>query len=67
MQFTPDEIAQIKNMLRFLVKRKSEESGGHNGFHLNELEPFLQELSEAGEIAKKDTLHSNKYFLTTNT
>ena len=66
MQFTPDEMTRIKNMLKFLVKRKSEESGSHCGFHPNELNPLLDELVEEGEISRRDTIHSNKYFLTTN-
>ena len=63
MQFSHDEMTRIKNMLKFLVKRKSEESGGHCGFHVNELNPILDELVEEGQLQSRDTLHSNKFFI----
>ena len=62
MTFTPDEMTRIKNMLKFLVKRKSEESDGHCGFHVNELNPILDELSQEGEISRRETIQSSKYF-----
>lgn len=67
MQFTPEEKQKLKTMLKFLVKKKSKESGGHCGFHVHELNPLLDELVEEGHIKSRDTLHSNKFFLTTNT
>ncbi|SOC79846.1 hypothetical protein SAMN06296241_1384 [Salinimicrobium sediminis] len=63
MQFSPEEKNKLKAMLLFLVKRKSKESGGHCGFHVNELNPFLDELVEEKKIKSRDTLHSNKFFL----
>lgn len=64
MQFTPEEKQKLKNMLLFLVKKKSKESGGHSGFHIHELNPFLDELVEEGRIQSRNTLHSNKFFQT---
>lgn len=50
-------------MLLFLVKRKHNESTGHCGFGLLELQSLLDEMEEAGEIVKKRTINSSKYFL----
>ena len=33
------EKTEIKNTLRFLIEKKHKTSGGHGGFHLNELQP----------------------------
>ncbi|HET8885581.1 MAG TPA: hypothetical protein VFM70_04420 [Salinimicrobium sp.] len=64
MTFTTEEKAEIKEVLLFLIERKSEESGGHGGFHLLELNPILNEMVEEGVILERDTIHCNKYFLT---
>ena len=66
MQFTPEEKTKLKAMLLFLVKKKSRESGGHSGFHVHELNPFLDELETEGEIISRDTLHCNKFFINPN-
>jgi len=63
MKFTPQEITDIKLLLLFLVEKKDKESGGHNGFHISELNPFLEQLDKEGEIKARDTLHNTQYFL----
>jgi len=63
MEFTPKEKNELKAMLRFLIAKKDKESAGHCGFHINELDPILEEMVKEGTIKIKDTIHSNKYFL----
>lgn len=66
MEFTPEETKKIKTMLLFLVKKKHNESGGHCGFGILELLPFLRELEQENKIQTRPTIHDNKYFLTNN-
>ncbi|WP_300440642.1 hypothetical protein [Christiangramia sp.] len=63
MSLSDQEQTDIKAMLLFLIEKKAEVSGGHCGFHLNELNPFLQELEEEGKIKSRDTIHAKRYFL----
>ena len=62
MQLTPEEKEDIKEFLQFLVEKKSEASGGHNGFQLKELEPFLQELEKEQKIKCRPTIAADSYF-----
>ncbi|PHQ27873.1 hypothetical protein [Leeuwenhoekiella nanhaiensis] len=63
MQFSPEEIEKLKTMMLFLIRRKSNESAGHCGFHLKELEPILQQLVDEGKVELRPTINNNKYFL----
>lgn len=67
MTYTPSEKEKLKTTLTYLVKKKHQESGGHCGFHPMELLELLEELVSEGIIIKKDTIHSERYFLTLNT
>jgi hypothetical protein len=67
MKFNQEEISKLKAMLLFLVKRKSNESGGHCGFHLKELEPVLKDLEADGKIETHPTINSQMYFLKSET
>ena len=64
MTFTPDETKKLKAMLLYMVTKKHNESAGHCGFQLNELEPILEELSKEGNVQKRTTIHNDQYFLT---
>lgn len=64
MKFTPDETKKLKAMLLYMVTKKHNESAGHCGFHLKELEPILEELTNEGSIIKRPTIHNDQYFLT---
>ncbi|CAL67437.1 hypothetical protein [Christiangramia forsetii] len=66
MNLTPEEKEDIKSLLLFLVEKKSEISDGHNGFHLKELEPFLQELVEEQKIKCRPTITADNYFKINN-
>lgn len=63
MNFTPEENTKLKAMLIFLMKKKHRESDGKCGFHLSELQPILDELSDDGVIHKRPTINNNKYFI----
>ncbi len=63
MNLTPEEKADIKAMLLYLVQKKAEGSGGHNGFHPSEIHQFLDELVADGKITARDNIHSTRYFL----
>ena len=66
MQYTDEEISKLKAMLLFLVKKKHNESDGHSGFHINELEPVLKQLEEDGEVETHPTINTRMYFLKSN-
>jgi len=66
MQFTLEEKEDIKSLLLFLVEKKSETSGGHNGFHPKDIEPFLQELVEEQKIKCRPTIAADNYFKINN-
>lgn len=63
MTFTPEETQKLKAMMLFLVKKKHKQSDGHCGFHISELQPFLDELEQEGSITLRPTINTNKYFL----
>lgn len=65
MEFTSDETKKLKAMLLYLVQKKHKQSEGHCGFNTNELNPILEELEADGEIIKRPTINSDRYFLTT--
>ncbi|MBW2961294.1 hypothetical protein [Mesonia aestuariivivens] len=67
MQYTDEEISKLKAMLLFLVKKKHNESDGHCGFHINELEPVLKQLEEDGEVETRPTINTRMYFLKNGT
>lgn len=64
MTFTSEEIKKLKAMFLFVIKRKHNESGGHCGFHIMELNEILEELEKEGQIQLRKTIHKDKYFLT---
>lgn len=66
MQLSPDEISDIKNLLLFLVEKKSDFTAGHNGFYLKDLEPFLLELVEEKKIKIRPTIKADMYFKINN-
>lgn len=66
MEFTPDEIKKLKAMMLFLVQKKHKESDGKCGFHLNELNPIMDELEKDGEVKLRPCINSDAYFLTIN-
>lgn len=63
MRFSDEEIEKIKRMLLFLVKRKHNESEGHNGFHPNDLLELLGEMEREGSIRARRVMNGTKYFL----
>lgn len=63
MQFTPDETKKLEAMILFLVKKTYNESGGHCGFNVQDLQPIVDNLEAKGEIKARRTIHSNRYFL----
>ena len=63
MQFSPEEISKIKSMLLYLIRKKHNDSGGHCGFGLFDIKPFLEELESEGQIISRRTIHENKYFI----
>ncbi len=66
MNLTPEEKEDIKSLLLFLVEKKSEASNEHNGFHLKEIEPFLQELVTEQKIKCRPTIAADNYFKINN-
>lgn len=62
MNFNQEEISKLKAMLLFLVNKKQKESDGHCGFHLNELEPILQDMEKDGSVETHSTINSRMYF-----
>lgn len=66
MNITPEETADIKAMLLYLVQKKAEVSGGHSGFHPSEIHTFLEELVDEGKITARETIHCKRYFLNQN-
>ncbi|MBQ19125.1 MAG: hypothetical protein CMD31_00055 [Flavobacteriales bacterium] len=66
MTFTSEEMEKVRNMLTFLVRRKHVESGGHCGFHPNELIEIMDELVDDGIIKSRDTIKDKRYFLIPN-
>lgn len=63
MTLTPEETKKIKQMFRFLIKKKQEQTDGHNGFYLQELEPILDRMAQDGEIEMRPSINRNTYFL----
>lgn len=63
MEFTPEETQKLKAMMLFLVKKKHKQSDGHCGFHISELQPFLDALELEGSITLRPTINTHQYFL----
>jgi len=62
MQLDQDEIQNLKENLLYLIEKKHEQSGGNNGFSLNELKPILEELVKEEKVAIRPTINSQMYF-----
>lgn len=67
MTFTPEEIQKLETMFMFLVQKKHNISDGNCGFHLNDLQPILDNLEAQGKIKLRPTINSSKYFINSNT
>lgn len=67
MTFTPEETKKLKAMLLYMVEKKHQQSEGHCGFHAIDLNPILEELEKDGNIVKRPTVNSERYFLTIKT
>lgn len=63
MTFTEEEKTKLKAIMLFLVKKKHNDSDGHNGFHIIELNPILEELEKEGKIKLRPTINLNQYFI----
>ena len=63
MEFSTEETEKLKRMLLFLVKRKHNESGGHNGLHPMDLIRILEEMEGEGSVQRKKVMNGTKYFL----
>ncbi len=62
MEFTPEELEKLQRMFLFLIEKKQEQSNGHNGFHLLELQPILNEMVNKGLVKKRPSLNHDFYF-----
>lgn len=63
MEYSKEEIGKLKAMMMFLVKKKQQQSAGHCGFHVRELQPILEELEADGQLELRPTINANMYFL----
>lgn len=63
MDFTPEETEKLKTMMLFVIKKKHNQSGGHNGFHVSDLEPILNQLEKENKIELRRTINLDRYFL----
>lgn len=66
MTFTPEEIEKLKAMMMYLVKKKHQLSEGNCGFHLQELQPIMDELAEEGKLIIRPTINKNQFFINHN-
>lgn len=48
-----------------MIEKLHKQSDGHSGFHPNKFEPILDDMVKDGSLEKRDTIHSNRYFLKT--
>jgi len=64
MEFTPEETEKLKAMMMFVIKKKHNQSGGHSGFHVSDLNPILEDMEKEGKIQVRRTINLDRYFLT---
>ncbi len=62
MNLSPEELNDVKEVLQFLVKKKSEATGGHGGFSPKNLEPILENMEKEGLIKSRPTINGIGYF-----
>ena len=65
MEFTAEEMEKLKAMMMFVIKKMHNQSGGHSGFHVSDLNPILEDMEKDGQIQVRRTINLDRYFLKT--
>lgn len=63
MTFTPEEQTRVENFLLFLIKKKEQQSGGHNGLHIGDVTDILETMIESKKIIERPNPTKTMYYL----
>ena len=63
MTFTPEEQTRVENFILFLIQKKQQISGEHNGFSITDISKLLVKMEQEGKIKERPNPTKTMYYL----
>ena len=63
MTFTPEEQKRVENFILFLIQKKQQISGEHNGFSITDISKLLVKMEQEGKIKTRPNPTKTIYFI----